>query len=243
MIHLSDLYESGLFTRFFWTDFLASLNLPFAQRQEVTRRWTRRFLNMFIFSFPFFLVSRHFHRSKLHGWAGEKMFRFKEFSAATLQRLLSEIERERSCRAQVPDDRFAASFASHYCCGDGTMLISDWVKHYLWGLQPILKFIGLKWTFMKCTFNSSPLLLCFTCISGCIVRLTLGIRTETGWQTEIYGCGTIYSVGVKSTNFFCHCNQTTQMKRLLHNEPSLFLSCSCFYISLQRLSTFSLFAV
>lgn len=36
------------------------------------------------------------------------MFRFKEFFAAILQWPLSEIERERSCRAQVPDDRFAA---------------------------------------------------------------------------------------------------------------------------------------
>lgn len=36
------------------------------------------------------------------------MFRFKEFFAAILQWPLSEIERERSCHAQVPDDRFAA---------------------------------------------------------------------------------------------------------------------------------------
>lgn len=109
------------------------------------------------------------------------MFGFKEFSAAILHWPLSEIERERSCRAQVPDDRFGAFFPTHYCRGDGTMLISDWVKHYLWGLQPISEFIGLKWTFMKCTFNSSRLLLCFTCISRCIVCLTLGIKN---WDTD-----------------------------------------------------------
>lgn len=168
------------------------------------------------------------------------MFRFQEFSAAILEWPLSEIERERSCRAQVPDDRFAAFFASHYCRGDGTTLISDRVKHYLWGLQPILEFIGLKWTFMKCTFNSSPLRLGFTCASRCIVCLTLGIRTVTVTDGSTRLRHSLFR-WVKSTRFLFFFPATKRDKRLLHNAARFVLKLFPLSYSPPTTLSFSLF--